>query len=91
MATYSVPMEFRQEAVRLYSSSGSYENMNPASRVLSYSPTDDDLTAWIAAYSADVQFQWFVLDLSAEMSFDAVEIANSICKPYDDGYTKDFR
>ena len=91
MTIYSVPMEFRQEAVRLYSSSGSYENMNHASRVLFYSPTDDDFTAWIAAYSADVEFQWFVLDLSTEMSFDAVNIANSVCKPYKDGYTKDFR
>ena len=91
MTIYSVPMEFRQEAVRLYSSSGSYENTNPASRVLFYSPTDDDFTAWIAAYSADVEFQWFVLDLSTEMSFDAVNIANSVCKPHKDGYTKDFR
>ena len=85
----SVPKDFGQEAVRLYSSSGSFENNNPASRVLFYSQNDDGYTSWVADHKAKVW--WFVLDLSTEMSFDAVKIANSVCKPWNDGYTKDFR
>ena len=56
---------------------------------LFYSPNDDDYTSWIADYQENDW--WFVLDLSTEMSFDAVKIANSVCKPYNDGYTKGFR
>ena len=89
MTINSVPKDLRQNAVRLYSSSGSFEDNNPASRVLLYSPNDDDYTSWVADYTAKAW--WFVLDLSTEMSFDVVKIANSVCNPWDDGYTKGFR
>ena len=88
--SFSVPIEYRQEAVRLYSSSGSWQLKHPASKVLHYSPTDEDNTSWMA-YTSSPYNQWFVLDLSAPMSFDAVQIANSICNPYGDGYTKEFK
>ena len=91
MITYiSVPIDYRQEAVRLHSSSGSWQNKHPASLVLHYYPSDDDYTSWMALTSSPDN-QWFVLDLSAPMSFDAMQIANSKCKPDDDGYTKDFK
>ena len=83
-----VPIEYGQESVRLYSSSGSWMNMNPASRVLHYSATDEDHTSWVAFTEHGNGQQWFVLDLSAKMSFDAIQIAN--CK-YDDDCTKDFK
>ena len=83
-----MPTEYGQEAVRLYSSSGSWMNMNPASRVLHYSATDEDQTSWVAITEHGNGQQWFVLDLSAKMSFDAVQIAN--CK-YADDCTKDFK
>ena len=89
MTIYSAPKHLRENAVSLYSSSGSFQDNNPASRVLFYSRNDDDYTSWIADYTADDW--WFVLDLSTKMSFDAVKIANSVCKPYNDGYTKGFR
>ena len=83
-----VPIEYRQEAVRLFSSSGSWMNMNPASRVLRYSRTNDPHTSWIAYSENGDKEQWFVLDLSAKMSFDAVRIAN--CKDFSDN-TNGFR
>ena len=63
-------------------------NMNPASRVLHYSPTNDDRTFWVAFTEHGNGQQWFVLDLSAKMSFETVQIAN--CK-YSNDYTKGFR
>ena len=63
-------------------------NMNPASQVLHYSATDEDQTSWVAFTEHGNGQQWFVLDLSAKMSFDAVQIAN--CK-YADDCTKDFK
>ena len=90
ITSFTVPIEYRQEAVRLFSSSGSWQNQHPASLVLHYSPTDEDYTSWMA-YTSSPYNQWFVLDLSAPMSFDAVQIANSICNPYGDGYTKEFK
>ena len=89
--TISVPIEYRQDAVRLYSSSGSWLNKHPASYVLYHSNTDEDNTGWVGTVYSSEMPDWFVLDLSAEMSFDAVKVANSKCPPYNDGYTKEFK
>ena len=48
---------------------------------------DDYNTVWIAD---DHPFPWFILDLGAPMSYDAVIMANTWCPPFNDGSTDRF-
>ena len=43
---------------------------------------DDYNTVWIAN---DKPIPWFILDLGAPMSYDAVVLANTWCPPFNDG------
>ena len=48
---------------------------------------DDYNTVWIAN---DKPIPWFILDLGAPMSYDAVVMANTWCPPFNDGSTDKF-
>ena len=75
----------------IFDAKGVYDrNKFPPSNVLKFSEEDKEKTSWVAK-NLDTGPAWVVLDLGAPMSFEKVEIANSLNKPLSDGWTKKFR
>ena len=75
----------------IFDAKGVYNrNKFPPSNVLKFSEEDKEETSWVAM-NLDTGPAWVVLDLGAAMSFEKVEIANSLNKPLSDGWTKKFR
>ena len=82
---------YDQKTVAIFDAKGIYDKDKfPPSKVLKFSEEDKDETSWVAL-NIKTGPSWVVLDLGAPMSFEKVEIANSLNKPLSDGWTKKFR
>ena len=82
---------YNQKTVAIFDAKGIYDKDKfPPSNVLKFSKKDEDETSWVAL-NIKTGPSWVVLDLGAPMTFDKVEIANSLNKPLSDGWTKKFR
>ena len=82
---------YDQKTVAIFDAKGIYDEVKfPPSNVLKFSKEDKDETSWVAL-NIKTGPSWVILDLGAPMTFEKVEIANSLNNPLSDGWTKKFK